>query len=76
MGHHTALSRLITQRKDGITGTTRLECANLLKILTLKENFRTNFPIDEVALDQWRTMDVWLDTLVSGLYVGERNGHS
>jgi hypothetical protein len=47
-----------------------------LKILTLKENFRTNFPIDEVALDQWRTMDVWLDTLVSGLYVGERNGHS
>jgi hypothetical protein len=46
-----------------------------LKVLTLKENLRANFLINVVAVEPWRVVDVWLDTLMCGLYVGERNGH-
>ena len=64
MRHHAALRLCVIQHKDGIGRAPSLKSADLLKILTLKEYFRSARFIEPRTGQDTRAMNVRTDPLM------------
>src|SRR2546421_13036305 len=73
---HTVLRSRIIKRENGVGRATRLERADLLKILALKKQQRATRLIQARARQHWRPRDIRPDALMRRADRGEVERHS